>query len=98
MKSMTRFEKAKLAAIILAIVFYVIAKIGGVVPSNSINAAILPVVLNIYATIREISWGYEWYIGYLALQIVCLGLAWISVLIAYITNALCKWEYKLGNS
>ena len=101
MKDMSRFEKARLFAIMLAIIFYVTAKIGGIIPLSdyigSVASAVMPVVFNIYATITEVAY-YDSYAAYLVLQIACLGLAWLSVLTAYITNALCKWEYKLGNS
>lgn len=97
---MYKFEKARTFAVVMAILFYVIAKLGCIGITIGLGdwgawipAMPFPICVSIFMTLSNILEGEN--VGWqLAIQISCLGLTWLSILAAYICHRLSKAEYK----
>ena len=98
-----KLERARTAAIILAILFYIAAKISCYwtpLGWEHMMRVVMPVIFSIVTTAQEAfgKHGDEFCVGLLALQASMLGLAILSSVVAYAIHVLCKITERNGLS
>ncbi len=97
-----KLERARTAAVILAILFYIAAKVACYwTPGwEHMMHVVAPVILSIVTTAREAFGKYsdDFCVGLLALQANMLGLAILSSVTAYAIHVLCKITERNGLS